>query len=252
MFPIGDDNSARRTFPVVTYVLIALNVLFFFVELSGGDPFIEKWAFVPARFLADPRRWSPDALHGHVHARRVAAPGRQHALLVDLRRQRGRPLRTHQVHQSSTCSVGIAATFAQLAFSAGSNVPNLGASGAIAGVLGAYLRAVPAGESQCIIGRSCDADARADRHWAVDRAAVFQRHRFDIQHSGHGRRGLHGAHRRIYRRACVDIRSQKKVNAAAHGLDHCTTRNRSCVTPHMSNTHKEQVQHGLPSTSATI
>ncbi|WP_343390047.1 rhomboid family intramembrane serine protease [Candidatus Amarobacter glycogenicus] len=54
MFPIGDDNSARRTFPVVTYVLIALNVLFFFVELSGGDPFIEKWAFVPARFLADP------------------------------------------------------------------------------------------------------------------------------------------------------------------------------------------------------
>ncbi|MFZ1597176.1 MAG: rhomboid family intramembrane serine protease, partial [Anaerolineae bacterium] len=54
MFPIGDDNSARRTFPVVTYVLIALNVLFFFVELSGGDPFIKKWAFVPARFLADP------------------------------------------------------------------------------------------------------------------------------------------------------------------------------------------------------
>jgi hypothetical protein len=37
MFPIGDDNTQERTVPVVTYALIALNVLFFLVELSGGD-----------------------------------------------------------------------------------------------------------------------------------------------------------------------------------------------------------------------
>ena len=54
MFPIGDDNTQRRTLPVVTYVLIALNVLFFLVELSGGDQFIEHWAFIPARFARDP------------------------------------------------------------------------------------------------------------------------------------------------------------------------------------------------------
>jgi membrane associated rhomboid family serine protease len=54
MFPIGDDNTSRRTVPMVTYALIALNVLFFFVELSGGDAFIGKWAFVPSRFLANP------------------------------------------------------------------------------------------------------------------------------------------------------------------------------------------------------
>jgi len=54
MFPIGDDNSGRRTVPLVTYALIALNVLFFFVELSGGDAFIKRWAFVPDRFLANP------------------------------------------------------------------------------------------------------------------------------------------------------------------------------------------------------
>ena len=53
-FPIGDDDTARRTVPLVTYALIALNVLFFFVELSGGDAFIMKWAFVPSRFLAKP------------------------------------------------------------------------------------------------------------------------------------------------------------------------------------------------------
>ena len=38
---------------------------------------------------------------------------------------------------------GVAATFAQMAFSSGSNVPNLGASGAIAGVLGAYIFMFP-------------------------------------------------------------------------------------------------------------
>ena len=54
MFPIGDDNSSRRTFPVVTYALIALNLLFFFAELNGGDAFIQKWSFVPRRFLANP------------------------------------------------------------------------------------------------------------------------------------------------------------------------------------------------------
>jgi membrane associated rhomboid family serine protease len=54
MLPIGDDNSARRIVPVVTYILILLNVLVFFVELSSGDAFIMRWAFVPSRFLANP------------------------------------------------------------------------------------------------------------------------------------------------------------------------------------------------------
>lgn len=54
MLPISDDNTSRRIVPVVTYALITLNILFFFVELSGGDSFIEKWAFVPSRFLANP------------------------------------------------------------------------------------------------------------------------------------------------------------------------------------------------------
>ena len=48
---------------------------------------------------------------------------------------------------------GLAATFAQLAFSLGSNVPNLGASGAIAGVLGAYLILFPQGRVQVLMGR---------------------------------------------------------------------------------------------------
>src|SRR6266480_4907230 len=76
MFPIGDDDSTRRTVPLVTYALIAVNLLF-----------------------------------------------------------------------------GVAATLAQLVFSVGSNVPNLGASGAIAGVLGAYILMFPKGQVKVLMGR---------------------------------------------------------------------------------------------------
>jgi membrane associated rhomboid family serine protease len=48
---------------------------------------------------------------------------------------------------------GLAATFAQLAFSMGSKIPNLGASGAIAGVLGAYIFLFPQGKVRVLQGQ---------------------------------------------------------------------------------------------------
>ena len=42
MLPIGDDNSTRRTIPVVTYLLIVANFLVFFIELANGDTFINS------------------------------------------------------------------------------------------------------------------------------------------------------------------------------------------------------------------
>ena len=56
-----------------------------------------------------------------------------------------------QIQRSLT--VGLAATAAQLAFSLGSNVPNLGASGAIAGVLGAYILLFPQGKVRVLQGQ---------------------------------------------------------------------------------------------------
>jgi membrane associated rhomboid family serine protease len=49
---------------------------------------------------------------------------------------------------------GLAATAAQLAFSLDSNIPNLGASGAIAGVLGAYILLFPKGRVSILQGQS--------------------------------------------------------------------------------------------------
>jgi membrane associated rhomboid family serine protease len=152
MMPIGDDNSGRRTVPLVTYALIALNILFFFVELSGGDAFIMKWAFVPSRFLANPVADFPTLFTSmFMHASWVHLGGNMLYLWIfgDNVEDRFGPVKFLVFY----LLCGIAATFAQLAFSIGSSIPNLGASGAIAGVLGSYLVMFPQGRVRVLMGR---------------------------------------------------------------------------------------------------
>ena len=152
MFPIGDDNSSRRTFPLVTYALIALNVIFFFFELGGGDAFIEKWAFVPSRFLANPIGDSITIFTSmFMHGGWVHLGGNMLYLWIFGDNVEDRYGHVKFLVFYLIC--GIAATLAQLAFSTGSNIPNLGASGAIAGVLGAYILMFPKGRVNVLMGR---------------------------------------------------------------------------------------------------
>lgn len=152
MFPIGDDNSSRRTIPVVTYGLIALNLLFFFVELYGGDAFIAQWAFVPRRFLANPGGDFMTLFSSmFMHAGWLHLLGNMLYLWIFGDNVEDRFGHIKFLIFYLLC--GIAATFAQLAFSSGSNVPNLGASGAIAGVLGAYILLFPKGRVNVLMGR---------------------------------------------------------------------------------------------------
>lgn len=152
MFPIGDDDTSRRTVPFVTYGLIALNVLFFFIELNGGDAFIQHWAFVPRRFLANaggdlPTLFTSMFMHGgwlHLF-------GNMLYLWIFGDNVEDRFGHIKFIIFYLLC--GIAATFAQMAFSSASNVPNLGASGAIAGVLGAYILMFPKGRVNVLMGR---------------------------------------------------------------------------------------------------
>jgi membrane associated rhomboid family serine protease len=144
MLPIGDDNSARRTVPVVTYALIAVCVLVFFVELNGGDSFITTWAFVPTRFLANPGAGLITIFTAmFMHAGWAHLGGNMLYLWIfgdNLEDRFG-----HLKFLIFYLVCGVAAMAAQLAFSSGSDVPNLGASGAIAGVLAGYLLLFPKG-----------------------------------------------------------------------------------------------------------
>lgn len=152
MLPIGDDNTGRRITPVVTYVLIALNVVFFLVEMNGGEAFIQRWAFVPRRFLADPAGDFPTLFTAmFMHAGWLHLLGNMLYLWIFGDNVEDRFGHARFLIFYLVC--GVAATFAQLAFSADSAVPNLGASGAVAGVLGAYLLLYPRGQVRVMMGR---------------------------------------------------------------------------------------------------
>src|SRR5258706_3494806 len=146
MIPLRDSIPSNTT-PVVNYFLIATNTVVFLYEASLGrhlDAFILQYGLVPADLLS--------ALHsGHFHAA-VFLPmitsmflhgGWLHLLgnmlflyifgdNVEDRFGHGGYLVFYLV-------AGLAAAATQTVFSPGSGVPMFGASGAIAGVLRAYV-----------------------------------------------------------------------------------------------------------------
>ncbi len=151
MLPLGDDDSTRRTFPIITYALIAVNVAVFLLELSNGDAFINQWSFVPARFAANP---GPEFLtifsSMFMHAGWIHLGGNMLYLFIfgdNVEDRLG-----HMKYLMFYLLCGVIATFTQYMFNLGSQVPNLGASGAIAGVLGAYIIMFPGERVRVLLG----------------------------------------------------------------------------------------------------
>jgi len=152
MFPVGDDNSQLRTFPYVTTTLIVLNVLVFLLELAQGQQFIEEWAFIPAQFSDQPGAEAVTIFSAmFMHGGWMHLIGNMLFLWifgdnVEDRIGHGKFLVFYLL-------AGLAATFAQYTFNPDSGIPNVGASGAIAGVLGAYLVMFPQARVNVLLGR---------------------------------------------------------------------------------------------------
>jgi membrane associated rhomboid family serine protease len=144
VFPIGDDNSQRRIVPIVTYGLILITVLVFFLELSRGTGFIREWAFIPRQFANDPAGEAKTIFTAmFMHGGWLHLIGNMLYLWIfgDNVEDNFGSLKFLLFY----LACGIAATFAQFWAVPGANIPNLGASGAIAGVLAAYLILYPNG-----------------------------------------------------------------------------------------------------------
>lgn len=139
MLPIGDDNSSIRSVPVVTYLLIFLNIIAFLYELLQGQhlqAFINRWGAVPELVLEGKRvetLLTSMFLHGgwmHIIGNMLFL--KVFGDNVEDRMGRGRFLLFYLF-------TGLAAHAAHFALNTGSNIPTVGASGAISGVLGAYI-----------------------------------------------------------------------------------------------------------------
>jgi membrane associated rhomboid family serine protease len=150
MIPLRDLNP-RRGVPVVTVLLIVINSLLFLYELRLGgdlDAFISSVAFVPARYLGegiDLSLWSEAAtstlLSMFLHGGWMHLLGNMLFLWIfgDNVEDRLGHLRFLIFYLLA----GFAATLAQALADPSSTVPEIGASGAISGVLGAYLLLYP-------------------------------------------------------------------------------------------------------------
>jgi membrane associated rhomboid family serine protease len=138
--PLGDASRRPARVPVVTAGIIVVNVAVFVLELMRGDAFVTQWAAVPAQIVSG-HHWitilTAMFMHGswsHIIGNMIFlwafAPEIEDAM------GRGRYLVFYLVG-------GLVAMLAQVAASPHSTVPNLGASGAIAAVMGAFIVTYP-------------------------------------------------------------------------------------------------------------
>jgi rhomboid family protein len=146
MLPLRDLNPSR-TVPVVNVALIAANVLMFLYELSLGprlEGFLMAAAFVPARVFHGGGGFGPATsalVSMFLHGGWSHLLGNMLFLWIFGDNIEDRLGHVRYLFFYLLC--GYAATFAHAFFNAGSRMPAIGASGAISGVLGAYLFLYP-------------------------------------------------------------------------------------------------------------
>ncbi len=144
MFPIRDHNPSGRT-PYVTFGLIALNALVFLGYWTSLpdyqiDRFFQVWGLVPAALMQG-QGWGTILTSMFLHAGWMHILGNMLFLWIfgdNLEDEMG-----HAGFLAFYLLSGLAAALAQVAMDPASPVPMVGASGAIAGVMGGYLLLFP-------------------------------------------------------------------------------------------------------------
>lgn len=146
MFPIGDENVGQRLTPVVNYTLIAINIVVFLYELALPDPdlvrFVMHWGAVP-REITSGQDYVSIFTSMFLHAGWLHIAGNMLFLWVfgdNIEDTMG-----HFGYLVFYLLCGVAATMAHVYVHPNSTVPAIGASGAISGVLAAYMALFPHG-----------------------------------------------------------------------------------------------------------
>jgi membrane associated rhomboid family serine protease len=141
LFPQRDESRPLSRFPIALALIIAANVMVFLIELALGDSFILRYSMKPAEIV---RGEHLETLFTSMfmHANLLHIFGNMLYLWVF-----GDELEANYLGSIRFIMFylicGLAAGFLQIAVNPSSTEPNLGASGAIAGVLGGFLVVFP-------------------------------------------------------------------------------------------------------------
>ena len=154
MFPIRDHNPSGR-FPFVTYALMAANIIIFlaYYPAMSGDPrllasFWDTWALVPAEVVAGQDRYTL-ITSMFLHGGWMHLAGNM--LFLWIFGDNMEDVLGHIGFVIFYLAAGLCASILQIGFDPGSGIPVVGASGAIAGVLGGYLLLFPKARVDIII-----------------------------------------------------------------------------------------------------
>jgi membrane associated rhomboid family serine protease len=152
MLPVGDDDVRGASLPVVSWLLIGINILAFFYELSLGSDqlqqFFNQFGVVPVQILAGENLVSL-VTSMFLHGGWMHIIGNMLFLLVfgdNVEAVMGKVR-----YLFFYLGGGLAASAAHILFNMNSTVPSLGASGAIAAVLGAYVVMFPKARVRILI-----------------------------------------------------------------------------------------------------
>jgi len=140
MIPLGDASREPERFPVATTAIIVVNAVVFVMELAGGEAFVKQWAEVPATIVSG-HHWVTILTAMFMHGGWLHLIGNMIFLWAfgpEVEDAMGVPK-----YLAFYLLSGLAASLAQTMVMPHSTVPNLGASGAIAGVMGAFLVTYP-------------------------------------------------------------------------------------------------------------
>jgi membrane associated rhomboid family serine protease len=139
MLPLW-DSTPRKTFPFINYLIIALNIIVFFYEVTSPDfaSFVEKYAFVPANFyISDLNSWLPVFSALFIHGSFIHILSNMwflHLFGDNVEDRVG-----HFPYLLFYLVGGFIANIAQYLLDPSSVIPLVGASGAISAVAGAYF-----------------------------------------------------------------------------------------------------------------
>lgn len=162
MIPISDNPGPRRRFPIVNYLLIALNVLAFVAEVKYGTCFQAAYATIPYAITHGQALQIQGCSYGEpspvyltlltsmfLHANLLHIGGNM--LFLWIFGDNVEDWLGHFWYFVFYLSCGLVAATAQIVVDPNSTLLNLGASGAIAGVLGAYLVFYPGAQVSTLI-----------------------------------------------------------------------------------------------------
>ena len=148
LIPLSDASRRPTRIPVVTVFISLVNAFVFVLELMNGEAFVTQWSAIPAQITSG-HHWitilTAMFMHGswsHIIGNMIFlwafAPEIEDAM------GRGRYLIFYLLG-------GLAAMLAQVAADPHSTVPNLGASGAIAAVMGAFIVTYPRDQIKSVL-----------------------------------------------------------------------------------------------------